>query len=762
MLSERPLAHTSNGSGEGEPLTLHLDRTSRLCGEFLAPVRQVGTGRLLGLLHDIGKRDELFQQVLRGERQRVNHALAGAALIRASCGRRPTLSRILATVIACHHGGLDASLADVAAKIPAAGVKKDPDNRDVALGDRARLKEALEWLKRSMPGALARPDGLPEADPGGALFDCNLSEMLLTRLLYSGLVDADWSATAEFYEPDYMARHTGRGLDAEAALSRLMALREEKRRAARRGDAGITPLNRLRDALFDRCLEAGDGAPGLYTLTAPTGMGKTLALMAFALRHCQRHGKRRVIVLLPWLTLAEQNTAEYRRMFTGEEDLIEVHSAAWQEAGDAEPEDDRLRDRVHALSERWSAPCVVTTVVSFFEPLFSAQPRACRHLHQIADSVIILDEAQSLPHELLHSTLLTVLELTRRYGCTVLFSTATQPSFARLPGMGERWRPVEIAPDPQRMTDQTRRVAYRWRLGDAAMGREDVQSALLSARQALLIVNTRAVAQSIYGELRKARADGTHLLSADLCQAHRQRVLSDVRERLRDGRPCLLVSTSCIEAGVDVSFPVLLRQLAPLESIIQAAGRCNRNGLAPDGLATVFEFADDRDNRYPGRHYERCAKTVKAMYAENPDMDLYDLGLIDAYHRLIFRDKQDDPRLVESVCALDYEGAQKAYRMIDEYGINLIVPYDAEAFCRLRDMADAEGLTPALIRQARPYAVNIPLKIVADVACPIPVRGRGDAPGTGWYLLGNPDRYDGQDGFGLLRQTGDAQDFLCG
>ena len=755
-------AHTARDGGEWEPLPAHLAGTAALCGRFLEPIGQARTGELLGYMHDLGKADAMFQEVLRGERQRVNHALAGAAVMAGST-RSGRAARVMSTVIACHHGGLKDGAADQAKALYTKGLERDELDRDVALGSRERLKAALQWLREELPEARFQANPLPPERAGDGNFEASLSEMLLTRWLYSALVDADWSATAALDPANDSDAFDDVALDASAALARLKAVREEKRRAAQSANGGVSELNRLRDALFDRCLSAGGGASGLYTLTAPTGMGKTLALMAFALRHCQAHGKRRVIVLLPWLSLAEQNTAEYRRVFPEPGALLEIHSAAGAETPEAETGDMAFRERLRALVERWNAPCVVTTVVGFFESLFSDQARACRHIHQLADSVVILDEAQSLPHHLLRSTLLCVRELVERFRCTVLFSTATQPAFARLPGMAGLWKPVEIVPDPQMLADRTRRVVYRWRLGEDSLTREALEQSLLDAPQALLIVNTRAVAQSIYGALRDAGREDAFLLSADLCMAHRREVLAGVRDRLAEGRPCLLVSTSCIEAGVDVSFPVLYRQLAPLESVIQAAGRCNRNGHAPDGIVTVFEFDDERCNRFPGTHYERCAKALKALRTEYPELDPCALRWIEAYDVRVFRDMQDDAKLTEAICKLDYPGTRQAYRMIDEYGVNLIVPYDAGAFSRLRAMADAEGLTPTLARLARPYAVNVPFRRVADAACPIPVLGRNARAESGWYLLGDPARYDIQGGFGLLNADDSGSDgLLCG
>ena len=761
-MSQTLYAHTARRGGDDERLETHLKETSARCAEYLSPMGQGRTGALMGLIHDLGKADPLFQQVLRGERQRVNHALAGAALAMMNFGPDSRLGRALALSVGGHHGGLDTAVLTSAKALYTSGIQKDALDRDVALGDTVSLAGAVKWLKAALPGMLQPVDKLP---PSGMddLYAANLSDMLMTRMLFSGLVDADWSATAEFDDEGYIEAHTGAALDADAALNRLLALREEKRQAAREMDGGARPIDKKRDALFDRCLSAGEGAPGLYTLTAPTGLGKTLSLMAFALSHARKYGKRRVIVLLPWLTLTEQNTAEYRRVFSGDNELLEVHSAAsLQPEESGEPEDEFLRARLRGLTERWSAPCVVTTTVSFFEPLFSDKPRSCRHLHQLADSVIILDEAQALQHGLLEATLVCVRELVDKYRCTVLFSTATQPRYEHVRGLESLWQPREIVDEPEKLAEDTRRVIYDWRIGSDAFTRERLTGLMTDQKQALLIVNTRALAQAMYGLIRSKRGEGVYLLSADLCMAHRRDVLDKVRGDLAAGRECLLVATSCVEAGVDISFPVLYRQLAPLESVIQAAGRCNRHGDRPDGRVTIFEMANGDDNKYPDVHYENCAKALKAMKMDDPTLDPGEFDVIDRYDARIFGKVSDREALRKAVEAEDYPGVRKAYHMIDDYGVNLIVPYDMAAFERLREKADSEGLTGGLIAQARAYTINVPLKLVEDVACPIPVRGRDAEAWQGWYILGDPRRYDAAGGCGLLRdiQGGGSGGFM--
>ncbi|MCD8146024.1 MAG: CRISPR-associated endonuclease Cas3'', partial [Clostridiales bacterium] len=401
-------ARSENAEGQKETVAHHLTRAGELCARFLAPLGYEDWGEILGEAHDYGKLSPAFQLVLEHKKTGVNHALPGAALL---CGMYgdSAAAHLLAAAAASHHSDLQnygSYQSALKASRSGTGKNLDEKNREYSLFGPADHRQAMaQWRRDFTPkrrlstapvfqgqgGAKPRTGRreAPEVPLEGkcrltADEDALLSKMLFQRFLFSALVDADWSSSAEHFEPDYLARHTGPALEPQAALRRLLDIRREKQQ----GSTASPALNRMRDALFDACLAAGELSPGLFTLTAPTGLGKTLALLAFALRHCQCQGKRRVVLVLPYLTLIEQNCQDYRAVVP---ELLELHSNVhWTE-------DQRL------LAQRWDAPCIVTTNVSFFQPLFSAQAGQCRHLHQLANSVIVLDEAQSLPPRLLDS-----------------------------------------------------------------------------------------------------------------------------------------------------------------------------------------------------------------------------------------------------------------------------------------------------------------------------------------------------------------------
>ncbi|MEG2378106.1 MAG: DEAD/DEAH box helicase, partial [Clostridia bacterium] len=569
--------------------------------------------------------------------------------------------------------------------------------------------------------------------------DVGLSYMLCARMLFSALVDADYSASAEHFEPDYLATHTSENLDAAYAMTRLEALRKKKQKNAK----GDTNLNRIRDKLFDDCLAAAQEPPGLFTLTAPTGTGKTLSLFAFAAAHAQKWGKRRIILLLPFLALAEQNVKDYRMIIP---ELLESHSAAV------------LSEKTRLLAERWSAACIVTTTVGFFEPLFSSRPTDCRRLHQIANSVIVMDEAQSLPAQLLDATLRCVKQLCDSYGCTVVFSTATQPSYQYRPGVN--WKPREIVPKPQELFFATRRVEYEWRV-DTATSLESIADELAEVPQSCAILNLRRHAAMLY-RLVQERCIGEEVffLSSDLCLAHRRTILAEIVARLDAGLPCRLVSTQCIEAGIDLDFPVLYRALAPLDSIIQAAGRCNRNGAPTPGHLVVF-VPDVAGKLYPGDYYETAANCVKTILARE-QIDCSNLAHIDMYYEELYKySAGDNEKLKEAIEERDFHTVAETYRLIDKGCVNVVVPYGPELsiYEKIRDEVDVHGLSHGVMKQARAITVSSFWgKKVREICVPIKYRvpGGGWSDETGWYLLGVAEKYNEKTGLQL------DEDYFCG
>lgn len=718
-MQKRFYARSANVSGEREPLEHHVQRVSLLCGEFLKPIGYAEIGNALGGLHDFGKASERFAEVLDRKRIHVNHAYPGAALAYFQYGQKKT-ARMLAIVIAAHHSCLDSGcIPGLKELMQGTGSGCDEDGNTFSLFGMEEMKEAIQAFQAENPQLMQIkvPKLLPDHDDP-------VEDMLLTRFMLSALADADYSASAEHFEPDYLKIHTGPKLEPEKVLKQLLQLRAEKQKDS----VSSTGLNILRDQLFEDCLCAAEHIPGLFTLTAPTGLGKTLSLLAFAAKHCLKHRQmRRIILILPFLAIMEQNVRDYRRVLP---ELLESHSAA------------ALDENAGILSERWDAPCIVTTNVGFFEPLFSARPTDCRRLHQIANSVIVLDEAQSLPPNLLEATLRTVKLLCSQYGCTVVFSTATQPSFQHLPNL--EWKPAEIVPDPESLFQATRRVTYDWRMEQPFSYRQ-IAEELISCDRGCVIVNLRAHAEKLFHILEETVSESVFYLTSDLCLAHRSRVLAVIKERLSEGKPCYLVATQCIEAGVDLDFPVVYRALAPLESIIQAAGRCNRNGDGPDGKVVVF-LPDEEKLYPPGVYYQRAAVCVKTLASRHP-IDYFNLKHIDEYYEILYSNAEGDKeKLRQAILDRDYEKVQKEYKLIESKGVQVIVPWEdqMDLFLSIQEEYGKTGLTQELMKRARPLTVSsFALNQVKECCIPLLFRNYGQEDGTqtGWYLLGNRDCY---------------------
>ena len=684
METESFFSRSENEQGEKEPLPHHLERAAILCSGFLSQFGYTDWGTVLGLFHDFGKFGELFQQVLRHERTGVDHAGPGAALVYSTYRKRPG-ALLAASVIASHHSHL--SLCDALNMMRlclGTGSRQNSEGYLFSLFGPSEMQEAAShWRKR-----FTMPSLKPDPPDFSLQEDSRLAKMLFLRFLYSALVDADYSSSAEHFDPDYLAKNSGPPLDPCGAQDLLFQLREQKRD----GSTASKALNDLRDQLFDDCLAAAKQPPGLFTLTAPTGLGKTLSLFAFALEHCRQHseqyGMRRIIVVVPFLSVIEQNVKEYKQIVPS---LLEIHSNATEDTRE--------------LSQRWDAPCIITTNVGLLQPLFSDRPGDCRHLHQLANSVIVFDEAQSLPPHLLDATLRTVKLLCTQYGCSVVFSTATQPAFDKRPGLS--WRPQEIVKDPDAMFLATRRVQYDWRI-EQPTPLEQIAQEIADVPQACVIVNLRAHARKLYHLVKECCGEeDVFFMTTDLCPAHRLAVLEEVRARLASGSPCRLIATQCIEAGVDLDFPLLYRALAPLEAIIQAAGRCNRNGDAPNGRVVVF--IPDEDRLYPpGPYYQNAALKVKALSCRHP-IDCSCLSHVREYYELLYSYAEGDaPELRDAIDREDFAAAAAAYRLIQNSGTPVIVPYEGKKalYDEICTELESRGVTPQLLRKAQPLTVS--------------------------------------------------------
>lgn len=673
-------AHSANPRGQRHGLAAHLQAVAALAAQFAAPLGAPEAAHWLGIWHDLGKFSPEFQQYLldseagRARRIGPDHKALGASVAARHAGA-------LALLIQGHHGALH-SPAEFQAWL---GQRRNPRQWESAL---AAARRALARLEP------AAPIGLPAQVEGDAL-----AAELFLRLLYSALVDADYLDTEAHFAGDSAAT---RG--SPATISGLWAALEQAQTAIT--GRGQDAVAQARHEVYQACLAAAAQPPGIFRLTVPTGGGKTRSAMAFALRHALLHGQDRVIVAIPFISITEQTADVYRAIFEAEAGspraVLEHHSGA----APAEEDDSGVGEGIWArlAAENWDAPIVVTTTVQLFESLFANTPAKARKLHRLANSVILLDEAQALPAHLLEPILDVLQQLARHYHSTIVISTATQPAFEAIPAF-RGLAATEIVPDAARLFSALERVRYEWRL-DPPLPWGEVAAIMRAEPQALAVVNTKRDALALLDALGDPQA--LHL-STLLCGAHRRGVIAEVRRRLAAGLPCRVVSTQVVEAGVDLDFPLVLRALAPLDAIIQAAGRCNREGRLERGRVVVFE---PQEGGLPPGPY-RAATGVTRALVEGARVDLGSPSAPALYFQRLYQTIATDRGNVQALRShLNFPEVAREFRMIDEDTESVAVRYGTPeqqaALRRLLDQLQARAGNPRrLMRALQPYLVSI-------------------------------------------------------
>ncbi|MFJ5266769.1 CRISPR-associated endonuclease Cas3'' [Streptomyces sp. NPDC088387] len=671
-----------------------------------------GVGELaayLALIHDVGKGTCLWQgRLLEAERRgggRVgpSHKHAGTVL----ADRYTQLA--FGGVVFGHHGGLP----DME-KLRTELVKARPG------GEHARLiEEAIRVVEEVVPEI--HPESCPV--PPAWLMDLPKSERrlgldLLIRMLFSCVVDADFLDTSAHFE------NTAVRLRESAAMGALVE-RYEVRRAKMLAEREPSPVDGVRQSVYEQACAAASGQPGVYVLHVPTGGAKTLAAGGFALRHAAVHGMRRVVLAVPYISITEQNAAVYRDLLDPEPDsgeeavVLEHHSAVDLDAeapldGLSEAQRAELERRAHAArlaAENWDAPFVVTTTVRLFESLFSHKPSQMRRLHNLAGSVIVLDEVQALPDRLLVPILSVLRGLVEHFGTTVLLVSATQPSFWELP----RWKGLRrrtIVEHPSALFAALRRVSYEWRTGEDVT-LESIAAEAAGYRQVLTVAATTKDVARLHRHLQQVTAEGEVLhLSTRMTGAHRREVIARIKKLLTLGEAVQVVSTSLIEAGVDLDFPRVYRAWAPAESMQQAAGRCNRDGRLSNGTVVVFRPADGGQPR--GTEYQAAVQASDTYFGPqlaDPD----DLAALDRYYPIRYALQSGLGEEIEDLRRrLDFPAVDHAFQMIEDgHSIPVVVVRDGSdreaietAVGRLRDPFHPCG--PEVLRSLQQHTASLP------------------------------------------------------
>ena len=682
-----PVAHTPRpGTDDWDVLDQHLIRVSNLAGEFANAFGARDLGRLLGLWHDFGKHNPAWQDYLwachltslgfrSASKTKVPHAIWGAAFAyRLMMQSGPERWHELALPILGHHTGL--RNAGTASSELVDFLYGNPDSLQVMLSAAKALQDSI-------------PEGLPAV---------RLPTMALTqreffiRMLFSALIDADRLDAAD---------HDGQAGALGDEVGTLDALWTQfQSRAPRRGQQSAT-VQRVRSEVYDACLAAASFPPGLFRLRVPTGGGKTRSGLAFALKHASVHGLRRIVVALPYTSIIDQTARDYREML-GDDAVLEHHSAL--EVPDREDENEATR-RQQRATENWDAPVIVTTTVQLFESLFGDRASKVRKIHRLAKSVIILDEVQTFPPELLRPTLDVLRWLATPieeggYGSTVLLSTATQPAFEAGP-LADLLQGIaikEVVPCYAEHYEAYRRVDFQIRR--APLPWVELAAEIREHPQVLVVLNTRKDALAL---LEAICPDGdTFHLSTLLCGAHRRDVLALVNERLNHDEPVRLISTQVVECGVNLDFPIAYRALGPLDRIVQVAGRCNRHGNRETGTVVIFTPAEGGMPRGP---YKDGFETARLLLDMHPPEALHEPNLYRDYFQRLFEKVDHRPgQLIQDYReALSYPEVAENYRLIPKQTVPVVVPYGGEWRDRLTNWLEApsrrswRGLQPFLV-----------------------------------------------------------------
>ncbi len=679
-----------------QPLREHLKNVAMLAEKFAREARPgdkefVQAAYAAGLLHDLGKYRQEFQRMIRGQQPKgesTRHKQAGAA---EAVGTERKHFDICFAILG-HHGGI-------------------PDAADMA----DAVKAGGQVAQTVMPSAIQDFSELEAAIPIRAVALRGLDFDIRTRLLFSCLVDADWLDTSNFQTlcRGWPAPLPPAKFEAAALLKAVLAYIEMRAQQCLNSDVA-----RIRAEVLAAALQRASQGPGIFSMTVPTGGGKTLSALAFALRHAEKHGLRRVIYVAPYLSIIEQNAAVFRAALgdAAGDLILEHHSMVEPGKNGINQQDDPESETAQRLAENWDAPIVLTTSVQLYESLFSNQPSRCRKLHSIARSVVILDECQTLPPGYTAPTCGMLEQAAGYLGCTIVLCTATQPAWkkdpVRLPqGIANV---CEIAPDPAALFQRLKRVKIQWPSADAvALSWMEIAAEMSCHKQILCVVNTRRAALEIFRELVKMET-GTFHLSTNMCPAHRLCVLKDVAAAIKRGDPCRLISTQLVEAGVDLDFPVVMREMAPLESIVQAAGRCNREGMLnlPNGGGGRVVVFRSQDGKMPqSSWYRNGAKIVEQDFlacGREPQIDAPS-DLAEYYRRLYPTGNLDAQDIQTKRSRYNFQQVAASYSIIEDITTSLVITNWEPARQEVENMLGELRRQPSrrVYRRLQKFTVNV-------------------------------------------------------
>jgi len=647
------IGHTKGEDGKEDSLIDHLRNVAEMAKSFAKKFDSGAMAYWLGLLHDLGKINPLFQSYLEANEEnrthpKVPHAIWGAAFIYYLLWvkNRKDAWKEFALPVYGHHAGLESH--GLASQRLSKFLKNNPS------------------IVQSMVCAWTVLQQRFTPESPSFTTGSNTRREMRIRMVFSALVDADYIATERHFEPQ-RANHRGRWPDLQELWERFQV---DQDKLLRKAEDNPTEVNRIRREVYFSCLDAAKMRPGIFKLTVPTGGGKTRSGLAFALQHAIQNGLRRIIVALPYTSIIDQTASEYRIILEKENEcVLEHHSQI--DVSDKGEEQDPKHLRYRLATENWDAPVIVTTTVQLFESLFTNKPGRARKLHNIAKSVLILDEVQTLPPQLLKPTLDVLRDLVDHYGLSLVLSTATQPAFDNTPYLTplQDLKVKEIVPDYSRHFSMLQRVDYEFRR--QSLDWSELANEIKNLSQVMVVLNTRKDALALIDAM--GETDYIYHLSTLLCGRHRKEKLNEIRECLKGSQSVRLISTQVVEAGVDLDFPVVYRALGPLDRIVQAAGRCNREGDRDKGQVIIFEPSEGRMPRGP---YFAGFQKAKVMLDENDANGLCEPQIFTEYFKRLYGDLDlDESKIQVHRDALDYPKVSRLYRMIPDITLPVVVRY---------------------------------------------------------------------------------------
>lgn len=708
-------AHTGkdlSDSSTWQTLEDHLSEVSRLASEFAGKFGMAEWGCALGTLHDAGKASGAFQQHLAGDTNTVDHSTAGA---KEAVARYGPYGMLMAYAIAGHHGGQPNGVGN-----------SDPSDSSARTPLKQRLEKELQsydgFLDLLASGCLALPrqEDLPLPIIPGRVHGIDdpetpnfFSFYVLARMLYSCLVDADGLDTERIMAPEALQVRQGREY---ASLDKLYQKLQDHLANMHAPD---TAVNRARASVLADCLEAAVSDQGLFTLTVPTGGGKTFGALSFALKHALSHGMDRIIIAAPFTTIISQTASKLKEIFGSQNVMEHCSSYSFSDLDEEESYAARL------AVQNWDAPIIVTTNVQLLESLFSNKPGKSRKVHNIANSVIILDEAQTLPDSLLVPSLAMFEELSFAYNTSIILCSATQPALEM------RWpygsHPQNIVAHPECLANAfDSRIQFEM-LGIVEL--RDLAHTLGGAAQALCVVGTKGNALAVYlaviedaiqrGTIKnreQAATEGFFHLSAFMTPAHRDEIIVDIRDRLKKKKRCIVISTQLIEAGVDIDFPELYREVAGMDSIVQAAGRCNREGAPEPGQVRIFDLSIDGERGGTSPWLDKMRNISLDLIAENGG--IIEESLVHPFFERRYQSEETDEEgifkalsdisiLEQGFATIPFERVALDYRIIKDDTVSLFIPRGEEGRALLKELYASETSAMLAMRIQR-HCVSVP------------------------------------------------------